>query len=133
MTTTTTSPRRVQRRRTKGWTAPLDHLGRRPVYVGRGSPWGNPWTVTQDNHGRWIAMWNSAAGQPLPCGRHTFASAVDRQDAHAVAVRLYREYLDAHPELVERARAELAGRDLMCWCAEDMSCHADVLLRVANL
>lgn len=50
-----------------------------------------------------------------------------------MAVRLYREYLDAHPELVERARAELAGRDLMCWCAEDMSCHADVLLRVANL
>ena len=53
------------------------------------------------------------------------------------AVRLYRAYLDDHPELVEQARAELAGRDLACWCklpaeSEPDVCHAVVLLELAN-
>lgn len=29
-------------------------------------------------------------------------------------------------------RAELAGRDLACWCPLDQPCHADVLLEIAN-
>jgi hypothetical protein len=29
-------------------------------------------------------------------------------------------------------RANLAGRDLACWCALDQPCHADVLLALAN-
>lgn len=33
---------------------------------------------------------------------------------------------------VEEIRAELAGRDLACWCPLDQPCHADVLLRIAN-
>lgn len=33
---------------------------------------------------------------------------------------------------VEDVRAELAGRDLCCWCPIGQPCHADVLLRVAN-
>jgi hypothetical protein len=33
---------------------------------------------------------------------------------------------------VEDARAELAGRDLACWCKLTDPCHADVLLEVAN-
>lgn len=32
----------------------------------------------------------------------------------------------------ELARAELAGRDLACWCPPWEACHADVLLRIAN-
>ena len=32
----------------------------------------------------------------------------------------------------EEIRAELAGKDLACWCAPGKMCHADVLLRVAN-
>ena len=48
------------------------------------------------------------------------------------AMRLYREYLGQHPELVAAARTELVGRDLACWCAPSETCHADVLLAVAN-
>jgi hypothetical protein len=48
------------------------------------------------------------------------------------AVRLYRGYLDRHPDLVAAARSELAGRDLACWCPPGAACHADVLLAVAN-
>lgn len=33
---------------------------------------------------------------------------------------------------VDTIRAELAGRDLACWCAIGQPCHADVLLAIAN-
>ena len=32
----------------------------------------------------------------------------------------------------EVIRAELRGKDLSCWCAPDLPCHADVLLELAN-
>ena len=48
------------------------------------------------------------------------------------AVALYRNYLRSHPELVEAARLELRGKDLVCWCPPDQPCHTDVLLEVAN-
>ena len=50
----------------------------------------------------------------------------------AEAVRLYRDHLLADPDLIAAARAELAGRDLACWCPPGEACHADVLLAVAN-
>lgn len=33
---------------------------------------------------------------------------------------------------VDEIRAELAGKDLSCWCPIDEPCHADVLLEIAN-
>jgi hypothetical protein len=55
----------------------------------------------------------------------------------ATAVGLYRRWLLADPTLVAAARRELAGRDLVCWCAlpvpgEPDLCHAAVLLVQAN-
>ena len=52
------------------------------------------------------------------------------------AVELFRDYLRRHPDLVEAARRELAGRDLCCWCplpapGEPDVCHAALLLTVA--
>lgn len=47
-------------------------------------------------------------------------------------VAKYREWLLGHPELMETAKRELAGKDLICWCAP-RSCHGDVLLEVANV
>ena len=35
------------------------------------------------------------------------------------------------PDLMEAARIELAGRDLLCFCAP-LACHGDVLLEIAN-
>ena len=48
------------------------------------------------------------------------------------AVALFRRYLTDHPELVEAARQELAGKDLACWCKPGELCHADIWLEVAN-
>jgi len=33
---------------------------------------------------------------------------------------------------VDDVRTHLSGRDLACWCAPHLPCHADVLLRLAN-
>ncbi len=46
-------------------------------------------------------------------------------------IEKYEHWLMAKPWLVERARKELRGKDLVCWCAPQ-KCHADVLIRVAN-
>lgn len=43
----------------------------------------------------------------------------------------YQDWLLAQPELVATVKAELRGKDLVCWCAPK-PCHADVLLRIAN-
>jgi len=46
--------------------------------------------------------------------------------------------LDRNPELVEAARRELRGHDLMCWCplttddGRPYPCHGDVWLEIAN-
>jgi len=47
------------------------------------------------------------------------------------ALRLYREYLRQHPELIELVRRELAGKSLACWCRVNEPCHGDVLLEIA--
>ena len=42
-------------------------------------------------------------------------------------IQKYREWLFQHPELIEAARRELAGKDLVCYCAPK-ACHGDVLI-----
>lgn len=61
-------------------------------------------------------------GNPYPVAEH----------GRSEAVRLYREHLGQHPEIIAAARRELAGRDLACWCPIGQPCHADVLLDVAS-
>lgn len=107
-------PRRIQRQRTKGWRMP-----RGAVYVGRPTKWGNPFSV-------------ESLAEQYP----TLSVAMCR----ALAVNEFRYDLRARqvlcPELEypseEEIRAELAGRDLACWCPLDEPCHADVLLELAN-
>jgi uncharacterized protein DUF4326 len=48
------------------------------------------------------------------------------------AIRRYRDRLLGDPDLLDRARGELAGKDLACWCRPDDQCHADVLIEVVN-
>jgi Domain of unknown function (DUF4326) len=46
-------------------------------------------------------------------------------------VRKYEEYLMLNPKLMEEAKQELKGKDLVCFCAP-LSCHGDILSRIAN-
>ena len=54
------------------------------------------------------------------------------EELNQKAVDWYRDYLKVHPEFLEETVKELAGKDLVCWCAP-LPCHADVLLELANL
>jgi hypothetical protein len=52
--------------------------------------------------------------------------------ANQAARGRYRRYLGVRPDLMAAARGELRGKDLACWCAPDLACHADVLLQLAG-
>lgn len=95
-------PTRIQRRRTPGWRKPVG-----AVVVTRPGRWGNPFAVDAS----------------IPDGRQV---TVDAYAANLAAAH-HRD-----PQLLPTLRAELAGRDLCCWCRLDVPCHADVLLRIAN-
>lgn len=46
------------------------------------------------------------------------------------AVACFRDHLRSLPELVAKARRELAGKNLACFCRLDQECHCDVWLEV---
>lgn len=115
------SPQRIQRRRTPGWRMPD------AVYVGRGSKWGNPYRAMKWR-GKWAVVEQKSSMKLLD----TFDT---KAEAHAEAVRKYRELLQEKPWYAPteaEIRDALAGRDLARWCPLDMPCHADVLLDIAN-
>lgn len=86
----------VNRRR-----APFD------VYIGRPSPWGNPFSH-------------------MPGTLAKFK--VGSRDE---AVSRFREWFLDQPELVKRAKRELRGKVLGCWC-KPSSCHGDVIAEIVD-
>lgn len=123
------TPRRILRRRVRGWRAPACSCGcgRRAWYVGRGTRWGNPYKVVRCRDGRWAVI-------NLQCTVTVDVIEIldTRAQAQACATDLFRQELA--DDLLGRvmAQVELRGHDLMCWCPPDAPCHADVLLEVAN-
>lgn len=145
---------RLQRQRTKGYRIPPN-----AIYVGRPSPWGNPF-AWNDNRAPWMAL---AVGERA-----------DAEGRRSAAVKLYRWWMEgtdpkAFPMDTEdhggpaieytngvvrsfRSMASgmgammwlreplpvphppdlapLRGHDLACWCPLDQPCHADVLLEM---
>jgi hypothetical protein len=61
-------------------------------------------------------------GNPFPLNRNE-----SREDC----LNKFEQYLKTKPELIEAAKRELAGKDLVCFCAPAL-CHGDVWLRIAN-
>ena len=104
-----TAPKRIQRKRTKGWRMPEG-----TVYVGRPTKWGNPFR----------------AGDPVTM--KPWCWSVDQVADVEHAVGLFREYAQANVAIRFLIPRELRGRDLACWCPLDQPCHADVLLEIAN-
>ncbi|SNS43441.1 protein of unknown function [Micrococcales bacterium KH10] len=107
-------PKRVQMTRQRPWRADNPDA----VIVARPSKWGNPWRVWRDaRRGRWVCKADHNASYEL---------FITKDEATAAAVEHFRHWvwrLDV---------TELAGKDLACWCPLDQSCHADVLLEIAN-
>ena len=111
-------PKRIQRQRQRGWRMPP-----RTRYVGRGSKYGNLWSVGL------VACGCRAVGE---CTHNAF-----RVETAAEAVEMYRRYWQQRLDGPNGWRArrdlwEIRGMDLACWCAQGEPCHADVLLELAN-
>lgn len=85
------------------------HLSRYDIYVGRGSPWGNPFTH-----------------KPLADTQAQF-----QVSSRAEAVAKYEDWLLAQPKLMARLH-ELRGKVLGCWCYPLRPCHAEILAFYAN-
>lgn len=96
-------PKRIQRRRTKGWRMPPN-----TVYVGRPSKYCNPF-----RRGEVFQVGGALMDDPV------------------LAFRVLTTNEAAWPYRKE-AKADLRGKDLACWCRLDQECHADVLLGIAN-
>lgn len=124
-------PARIQRRRVRGWTTPLDTQGRKPIYVGRPTPYGNPFQIARVPGGLWVVFVDAADGVT---GREVATVTGERQ-ARQIAVDNFQAMLrtPGGAEQAEFFARQLHGRNLSCWCPESMPCHADVLLRVASL
>jgi hypothetical protein len=56
---------------------------------------------------------------------------IGRDGDRAEVVLKFENYIRAKPALMTRARTELRGKNLLCFCAP-RACHGDVLLRIAN-
>lgn len=150
-------PKRIQRKRTKGWKMPEN-----AVYVGRPTKWGNKFTLGGANGLACVpgamtgADWEfedriSSAGMSHDFfhgdGRITrctirnltreeavslYREVLTRETVHLRDPRYYRVGRRDNPVTIDVIRAELAGKDLACWCPLDQPCHADVLLEIAN-
>jgi hypothetical protein len=147
------SPQRIQRQRSKGWRMPEG-----AVYVGRPTIYGNPFRY-RTSYG--LARVPALDGSPWEYEGRISADGAQHNYHHpdgtvtqhhvrymtqAETVELYRRALvTPTPHLrirrmggagwfltVELVRAELAGKDLACWCRPTDPCHADVLLEIAN-
>ena len=125
----TETPTRVQRKRTKGW-----RMGD-AVYVGRGSKWGNQITFRRVPGGKY-EICEIYQGELISEGLPLADSA---EEARRRVVDFYTGLMDnAMPQTHAKIKAELAGKNLACWCpladaqGNHVPCHADVLLEIAN-
>ena len=99
------SPRRIQRKRTRGWRLPPN-----TVCVSRPSKWGNPFRVTDER----------TASECV----HAFRIWLTVKHCHA-GIPERKQWMLEHLH-------ELRGKHLACWCRPGAPCHADVLLELAN-
>lgn len=56
---------------------------------------------------------------------------IGQHGSRADVITKYEAWLNTQPALIEAAKRELRGKNLVCWCAPQ-ACHGDVLLRIAN-
>src|SRR5690606_28385490 len=82
--------------------------------VARPGPWGNPFTIAE-------VMAETGLG---------------RDAAQAEAVARHGRWIEGQiqgpkpPPTRDRIRAELADKNLACWCRAGSPCHVDTLLRI---
>lgn len=77
------------------------------VYVGRPSPWGNPYSHKEGT----LAAYKTASIEE--------------------SIIKFEEYVRSSPALITLIKDQLKGKILGCWC-HPTPCHADILAKIAN-
>ena len=57
--------------------------------------------------------------------------AIGKDGTREEVIEKYRQYLLERPELLEQAKKELAGKNLVCFCAPK-ACHGNILIEIDN-
>lgn len=85
------------------------HKNKEPydIYGGRPSVWGNPYSHKDGT----LAEFRVST-------RHE-------------AIEKYRHYFHDRPELMEKAKLELKGKTISCWC-KPQACHLDIIAEFLN-
>lgn len=105
-------PRRIQRRRARGWRMPLD-----AVAIDRSTRWGNPFVVGRDGtQAECVELYRS-----LLAGRICLSCKAEPEAQDAAL----RHFVVNWPAL--------RGKRLACWCREGTACHGDVLLQAVEI
>ncbi len=112
----TDRPVRVQLSRAKGWRMPPN-----TVKVDRSTRWGNPFTVS-DARDAGIRRENLPEFV-VDC----FANWLRGDRSHWMG-----DDSDAAAAVILARLSDLRGKNLACWCPIGATCHADVLLELAN-
>jgi hypothetical protein len=117
-------PIRIQLSRARRWRIPAN-----TVKVDRTTKWGNPFDVAEYGHELALRLFEETASGSW-CPAHV--ADIDEPTVHMLheAHRRWLRRIGGNP--VEAARTELRGKDLACWCKEGDTCHAEILLRIAN-
>ena len=110
----TQKPKRIQRRRVKGWRMPENS-----VYVGRPTKFGNPFG------------WRAGLSEGY-----------SEEQCKRIVVNFYKDWIlgkehfnpivYGQPPKIDIIKKELKDKNLSCWCKEGEPCHADILLKIAN-
>lgn len=115
-------PKRIQMTRNKPWRE--EHLT--AVIVDRRTAYGNPFTIVPVRRSGPFDVFH---------GPDFIAQATDLDAAREIATRRFRDAVRmgwGEVPWPDQIRADLAGRDLACWCPLDtVWCHATVLLDIA--
>ena len=114
-------PKRVQRKRTKGWRMPEN-----TVAVTRPSEWGNPFKIGhhyKKHVGAFVYLEAYEGNQD-----ETYTTIANAEEA----VAWYRWYMTRSVSKIQNVIDQLSGKDLACWCPLDQPCHADVLLEITS-
>lgn len=53
------------------------------------------------------------------------------EEERTAVIEKYRSWIIRQPLLIQAAKKELRGKNLVCWCSP-RACHADVLIEIAN-
>ena len=121
-------PVRIQRQRIKGYKMPKN-----TIYVGRPTKWRNPFKV-----GKCTNAWGKAfiaiqLGKTPDGIKKVYKSGVfDKPVTLKQSIQWYRMWLKFQIEVKNLNVKDLRGKNLACWCKPGESCHADILLKLAN-